>query len=51
MSLAMSADAYRHWREMAVNAKKMEENPSIPLWQKAYRVPGSYQGLEIRGFK
>lgn len=34
MSLAMSADAYRPWREMAVKAKKMEENPSIPLWQK-----------------
>src|SRR5690606_34606931 len=47
MSLAMSADAYRQWREMAVNAKKMEENPSIPLWQKAYRVPGAYQGLEL----
>jgi hypothetical protein len=47
MSLAMPADAYRQWREMAANAKKIEKNPSIPLWQKAYRVPGSFQGLEL----
>lgn len=43
----MSFDAYHEWREMAANAKKMEENPAIPLWQKAYKVPGSYQGLEL----
>lgn len=43
----MSLDAYQEWREMAANAKKMEENSAIPLWQKAYRVPGSYQGLEL----
>lgn len=48
MSSAMlNADVYDQWREMAANAKKIEENGSIPLWQKAYRVPGSYQGLEL----
>jgi len=43
----MSANTYHQWREMAINAKKTEENSSIPLWQKAYRVPGCYQGLEL----
>lgn len=41
------SDAYQQWREMVAKAREIEANQSVPLWQKAYKVPGSYQNLAL----
>lgn len=44
-------EAYRQWRAMAVEARKIQADPSIPLWQKTYKVPGAYRGLELNALR
>ncbi|WP_019603601.1 hypothetical protein [Teredinibacter turnerae] len=40
-------DAYREWNEMADCARKIAADPAIPQWQKAYKIAGAYQGLQL----
>ena len=41
------SEAYKQWRLMTANAQKIERDPTIPLWQKAYKIAGAYRGLEL----
>ena len=41
------SNVYHQWREMSAKADEIRADQSVPIWQKAYRVPGSYQGLEL----
>jgi hypothetical protein len=42
-------NVYRQWRVMTVSARQLAADDSLPLWQKAYRVPGAYNGIELSG--
>ncbi len=44
-------ETYRQWRAMVVEARKIQADSSIPLWQKAYKVPGAYRGLELNALR
>ena len=39
--------AYRDWETMAVKARQLAADRSLPLWQKAHLISGAYAGLEI----
>jgi hypothetical protein len=42
---------YRQWRAMTVNARQLAADNALPLWQKAYRVPGAYNNIELSGLR
>ena len=39
--------AYQDWRNKAEKAKQIASDRSLPLWQKAYMIPGAYNELSI----
>lgn len=43
--------AYQEWREMGKTARQIAADTSVPLWQKASKVPGAYQGLELSALR
>lgn len=42
---------YRQWRAMTISARQLAADDAMPLWQKAYRVPGAYNGIELSGLQ
>lgn len=42
-------NVYRQWRAMTIKAQQLAVDGSLPLWQRAYRVPGAYNGIELSG--
>lgn len=43
--------AYQEWRSMAANARLIAADKTLPLWQKAHRIPGAYAGLDLGGLQ
>ena len=40
-------EAYKEWQEMSDSARKIERDPFLPCWQKAYKISGAYEGLAL----
>ena len=43
--------AYQEWRSMAEHARLIAADKSLPLWQKAHKIPGAYSGLDLGGLQ
>ena len=36
---------------MTIKAQQLAVDESLPLWQRVYRVPGAYNGIELSGLR
>lgn len=43
--------AYQEWRSMAAKARLIAADNTLPLLQKAHKVPGAYTGLDLGGLQ
>lgn len=42
---------YQDWQDKAARARELASDRSLPLWKKAYMIPGAYSGLELDGLQ
>ncbi|MGC1508144.1 hypothetical protein [Ketobacter sp.] len=43
--------AYQEWHDMEANARQIAADQTLPLWQKAHKIPGAYTGLDLSGLQ
>ena len=44
-------NAYESWGKMAEQARNINSDSSLQLWQKAHMITGAYAGLEISSLR